>query len=113
MHESTIDVTCVRIKLPEPWEPRRILAYVRVEINGCIAVGDIKLVQRADGRAVIDWPKATDRTGRTRCVAHATNRAAHATIEMAVLLAYREALDAGERLCWITPRVESGVRHAV
>ena len=42
-------ITEVRIKLPESWEDRKLLAYCDLVLDGSFAVHNIKLVQGASG----------------------------------------------------------------
>ena len=69
-------VTRVSITEPDPGSRECLLAYPAVEVDGSLLIRNLKLIQRADGTALVDFPSEPlfDRCGgcgkKVDCVAY-------------------------------------------
>jgi DNA-binding cell septation regulator SpoVG len=86
---SSILVTEVHLQLT-----RRppVLAYVSVTLWGCVAIHDLRLLERHDETRVLLMPRQQSSDGTWSTIAHPVREEVRAEIERKVLLAYERAI---------------------
>lgn len=69
-----------------------VLAYVSVTLWGCVAIHDLRLLERHDGTRVVLMPRQQLSDGTWSTIAHPVREEVRAEIERKVLLSYERAI---------------------
>ncbi|MCA9728571.1 MAG: SpoVG family protein [Candidatus Eisenbacteria bacterium] len=68
-----------------------VLAYVSVTLWGCVAIHDLRLLERHDGTRVVLMPRQQSSDGTWSTIAHPVREDVRAEIERKVLYSYSRA----------------------
>lgn len=69
-----------------------VLAYVSITLWGCVAIHDLRLLERHDGSRVVLMPRQQLSDGTWSTIAHPVREEVRAEIERKVLLSYERAI---------------------
>src|SRR5690606_10794281 len=69
-----------------------VLAYVSVTLWGCVAIHDLRLLERHDGTRVVLMPRQQLSDGTWSTIAHPVREEVRAEIERKVLVSYERAV---------------------
>jgi DNA-binding cell septation regulator SpoVG len=89
-----------------------VLAYVSVTLWGCIAIHDLRLLERHDGSRVVLMPRQQLSDGTWSTIAHPVREEVRGEIERKVLLSYECAIAGRQARAPRIPAAEVAVPEA-